>query len=208
MNGEFDLQHVVKRDTPPGAIRGGGVHCCSSALERANFADRTGASPGDCPLQGCLGYGVSRRPGADRFRRDLGVAPHSFGLRPCGRLVRESDRLHAKLWRLVRRCRAQCRRVFQSQESCWRFALLGGLRALKEFNALRRVSSVVLVESHPVMLLLVIPSLPLVLSLHRHVSSVLMLHCMRIYTRIIHMRACTRIHLRVPCMVCMMHVLC
>ena len=32
-NGEFDLQHVVtqeelvKRDTPPGAMRGGGVHC-------------------------------------------------------------------------------------------------------------------------------------------------------------------------------------
>ena len=34
-------------------------------------------------------------PGA-RFRRDLGVAPLSFWLRPCGRQVCESDRLHAK----------------------------------------------------------------------------------------------------------------
>ena len=59
VNGEIDLQRVVtqeelvKRDTPPGAMREGGVHCCSSALERANVADRAGASPGDCPLQGC-----------------------------------------------------------------------------------------------------------------------------------------------------------
>ena len=36
----------MKRDTPPGAMRGGGVHC-GFALERANFADRAGASPGD-----------------------------------------------------------------------------------------------------------------------------------------------------------------
>ena len=87
----------MKRDTPPGAQRGGCVHSCGSALERANFVDRASASPGDCPLQGCLGYGVSRRPGANRFRRDFGMAPLSFGLWPCGRQVRESDRLHAKL---------------------------------------------------------------------------------------------------------------
>ena len=43
-------------------------------------------------------FGVSRRrPGANRFLRDLGVAPLSFGLRPCGQQVRESDRLRAKL---------------------------------------------------------------------------------------------------------------
>ena len=103
VNGEFDLQRVVtqeelvKRDTPPGAMREGGVHCCSSALERANFADRAGASPGDCPLQGCPRFGISRRPGANRCCRDLEVAPLSFGVCPCGPLVRESDRLHAKL---------------------------------------------------------------------------------------------------------------
>ena len=102
-NGEFDLQHVVtqeelvKRDTPPGAMCGGGVHCCGSALERANFVDRAGASPGDCPLQGCFGYGVSRRPGANSFRRDFGMAPLRFGVRPGGRREREADRLHAML---------------------------------------------------------------------------------------------------------------
>ena len=37
---------------------------------------------------------------------------------------------------------------------------MGGLCALKEFNALRRVSRIVLVERHPV--LIVTPSLPLV----------------------------------------------
>ena len=89
-------EELVKRDTPPGAMCGGGVHCRVSALERANF-DRSGASPGDCPLQGCPGYGVSRRPGANRFRRDLEVAPLSFGACPCGPLVREADRLHAML---------------------------------------------------------------------------------------------------------------
>ena len=99
-NGEFDLQHVVtqeelvKRDTPPGAMCGGGVHCRGSALERANF-DRAGASPGDCPLQGCPGSGVSRQPGANRFRRDFGMAPLSLGVCPGGPLVRESARLHA-----------------------------------------------------------------------------------------------------------------
>ena len=93
-NGEYELQcevsqeELVKRDTPPGAMRGGGVHCCSFALERANFADRAGASPCVRPLQGCPGSGVSRRrPGANRFRRDLGVAPLSFGLRPTGARV-------------------------------------------------------------------------------------------------------------------------
>ena len=101
-NGEFDLQHVVtqeelvKRDTPPGAMCGGGVHCRGSALERANFVDRAGASPGDCPLQGCPGSRVSRWPGANRFRRDFGMAPLRFGERLGGRRVRESDRLHAK----------------------------------------------------------------------------------------------------------------
>ena len=103
VNGEFDLQRVVtqeelvKRDTPPGAMRGGGVHCCGFALERANFADRAGASPGDCPLQGCPGSGVSRRPGANLRCCDLEVAPISFGFCPGGPLVRESARLHAKL---------------------------------------------------------------------------------------------------------------
>ena len=38
---------------------------------------------------------------------------------------------------------------------------------MKEFNALRRVSRVVLVERHPVLIFPVTPSLPLVLSLHR-----------------------------------------
>ena len=76
-NGEFDLQHVVtqeelvKRDTPPGGMCGGGVPCRVSALERADF-DRAGASPGDCPLQGCPGSRVSLRPGANRVRRDFG----------------------------------------------------------------------------------------------------------------------------------------
>ena len=103
MIGEFDLQRVVtqeelvKRDTPPGAMRGGGVHCCGFALERANLADRAGASPGDCPLQGCPGFGVSRRPGANLRCCDLEVAPLSFGFCPGGPLVRESARLHAKL---------------------------------------------------------------------------------------------------------------
>ena len=101
-NGEFDLQHVVtqeelvKRDTPPGAMCGGSVHCRGSALERANF-DRAGASAGDCPLQGCPGSRVSRQPGANRFRRDFGMAPFSLGVCPGGSLVRESARLHAKL---------------------------------------------------------------------------------------------------------------
>ena len=64
INGEIDLQRVVtqeelvKRDTPPGAMREGDVHCCSSALELANFADCAGASPGDCPLQGCPRFGA------------------------------------------------------------------------------------------------------------------------------------------------------
>ena len=102
-NGEFDLQRVVtqeelvKRETPPGAMRGGGVHCCGFALERANFPDRAGASPGDCPLQGCLGSGFSRRPGANLRCCDLEAAPTSFGFCPGGPLVRESARLHAKL---------------------------------------------------------------------------------------------------------------
>ena len=87
----------MKRDTPPGAMRGGGVHYCGIALERANFVDRAGASPGNCPLQDCPGYGVSRRPGASRFRRDFWVAPLSFGVRPGGRMVGESDRFHAML---------------------------------------------------------------------------------------------------------------
>ena len=43
------------------------------------------------------GSRVSRRPGANRCCRDLEVAPVSFGVCPCGPLVRESDRLHAKL---------------------------------------------------------------------------------------------------------------
>ena len=87
----------MKRDTPPGAMREGGVHCCGFALERANFADRAGASPGDCPLQGCPRFGVSRRPGANRYCRDLEVAPLGLGVCPCGPLVCESARLHAKL---------------------------------------------------------------------------------------------------------------
>ena len=63
VNGEFDLQRavtqeeLVKRDTPPGAKRGGCVHSCGLALERANFVDHDGASPGVCPLQGCPGFG-------------------------------------------------------------------------------------------------------------------------------------------------------
>ena len=103
VNGEFDLQRVVtqeelvKRDTPPGAMRQGGVHCCGFALERANFADRADASSGDCPFQGCPGSGVSRRAGANRFCRELEVAPLSLGVCPGGPLVRESVRLHAKL---------------------------------------------------------------------------------------------------------------
>ena len=81
-----------------GAQHGGFVHSGGFALERAQSAVQDGASPGVRPLQGCPGFGVSRRrPGANRFRRDLGVAPLIFGLRPCGRQVRESDRLHAKL---------------------------------------------------------------------------------------------------------------
>ena len=56
-------------------------------------------SPGDCPLQGCPGSRVSRRPGANRFRRDFGMAPLRFGKRPGGRRERESDRLHAKFER-------------------------------------------------------------------------------------------------------------
>ena len=64
---------------------------------RAQIADTDSASLGVRPLRGCPRFGVSRRrPGANRFRRDLGVAPPSFGFRPCGRRVRESDRLHAK----------------------------------------------------------------------------------------------------------------
>ena len=43
-----------------------------------------------------LVMGISRRPGANRFRRDFGMAPLRFGERPGGRRVRESDRLHAK----------------------------------------------------------------------------------------------------------------
>ena len=101
MNGEIVLHSVVtqeelvKRDTPPGGR--GGVHCCGFALERANFADRAGASPEDCPLQGCPGSGGSRRPGANLRFCDLEAAPLSFGFCPGGPLVRESARLHAKL---------------------------------------------------------------------------------------------------------------
>ena len=100
VNGEFDLQRVVtqeqlvKRDTPPGACEGG-VHCCSSALERANFADCAGASPGDCPLQGCPRFGVAGQELIDVaaiLRLLLSVLGSA-----CGPLVRESDRLHAKL---------------------------------------------------------------------------------------------------------------
>ena len=54
-------------------------------------------------------------------------------------------------------------------------------------------------------MLFVTPSLPLVLSLHRHVSSVLTLHCLKIHTHIIHLHACTTIHLGAPCMACMLH---
>ena len=90
-------EELVKRNTPPRAMRQGGVHCCGFALERANFADRADASPGDCPLQGCPGSGVSHRPGANRFCRDVDVAPLSLGVCPGGPLVRESARLHAKL---------------------------------------------------------------------------------------------------------------
>ena len=60
-------EELVKRDTPPGAMRQG-------------------------PR-----FGVSRRPGANRFCRDLEVAPLSLGVCPCGPLVCKSDRLHAKL---------------------------------------------------------------------------------------------------------------
>ena len=101
-NGEFDLQHVVtqeelvKRDTHLGATCGGGVHCRGSALDRGNF-DYAGVSPGGCPLQGCPGSRVSRQPGANRFRHDFRMAPLSLGVCPGGPLVRESDRLHAKL---------------------------------------------------------------------------------------------------------------
>ena len=87
----------MKRDTPPGAMREGGVHCCSSALDGANFADCAGASLGDCPLQGCTRFGVSRRPGANRYCRDIEVAPLGLGVCPCGPLVCEPDRLHTKL---------------------------------------------------------------------------------------------------------------
>ena len=78
-------------------MREGGVHCCVFALERANFADRADASLGDSPLQGCPESGVSRRPQANRFCRDLEVAPLSLGVFSGGPLVRESARLHAKL---------------------------------------------------------------------------------------------------------------
>ena len=126
-----------------------------------------------------LGLGFCRRPGANRCCRDLEVVPLSFGFCASGPLVRESDRLHEKLEfgaegdriRAMLECagetdlsRTVLESFFQSQECCSRFALLGGLRALKEFNPVRRVSSVVLVERHPVLLLPVIPSLPLVLS--------------------------------------------
>ena len=88
----------MKRDTPPGAQRGGCVHSSGFALERAQSVVQDGASPDVRPLQGCPWFGVSRRrQGANRFLRDLGVAPLSFGLRPCGQQVREFDRLHAKL---------------------------------------------------------------------------------------------------------------
>ena len=96
--GEFDLQRVVtqeelvKRDTSPGC-----VHSCGFALERAHFADHDGSSLGVCFLQGYPGFGVSRRPGANRCCRDLEVAPLSFGFCPCGPLVHQSDRFHAKL---------------------------------------------------------------------------------------------------------------
>ena len=46
------------------------------------LTDHVGASPGDCPLQGCPGFGVSRRPGANPRCRDLEVAPLSLGFRP------------------------------------------------------------------------------------------------------------------------------
>ena len=103
VNGEFDLQRavtqeeLVKRDTPPGAKRGGCVHSCGLALERANFVDHDGASPGVCLLQGCPGFGVPRRPGANLLCCDLEVAPLSFGFCPGGPLVRESARMYAKL---------------------------------------------------------------------------------------------------------------
>ena len=213
----------MKRDTPPRAMRGSGVHCCGIALERANFVDRAGASPGNCPLQGCPGYGVSRRPGANRFRRDfLGWL---LSVLECGRVGDGCASLIGctRSWSLARRligfmrcwsvlgrlnCRAQCRRVFQSQESCWRFALLGGSARVERVQRAEagfkrsscRASSSVDFSCDSL-------SLPLVLSLHRHVSSVLMLHCLRIHTHIIHLHACTRNSLArsLPAWFCMLH---
>ena len=85
------------RDTPPGAKRGGCVHSCGLALERANFVAHDGASLGVCPLQGCPGFGVSLLPGANLRCCDLEVAPLSFGFCPGGPVVRGSARLYAKL---------------------------------------------------------------------------------------------------------------
>ena len=83
----------MKRDTPPGAMREGGVHCCSSALERANFADCAGASPGDCPLQGCRVVASQELIDIAAILRLLLSAWGSAR----GPLVCESDRLHAKV---------------------------------------------------------------------------------------------------------------
>ena len=170
----------------------------------------------DCPLQGCTGYGVSRRPGANRFRRDFWVPPLSFGVRPGGRLVRESDRLHAKLefgaeadrFRAMLECAGETdlpSTVSESFSKLLEVRSVGrsarverGQRAEAGFksSSCRASSSVdsscdslsaTRVES---------PS-----SRVQRVNAALL----EIHIHIIHLHACTKIHLRAPCMVCMLH---
>ena len=93
-NGEFDLERVVtqeelvKRDTLPGAMRGG--WCSFFVVLLLNEPILLMVLVLLLEIALCRvapRFGVSRRPGANRCCRDFEVAPLSFGVCPCGPFI-------------------------------------------------------------------------------------------------------------------------